>query len=592
MFWNTYYEGTHLAPRQYGSLPSLRSNVKHLTAIEEFPHLYGKKNDRLETLHPDTKYYRRKLEIRAYAPSDLRKPLGDYYTNTVAGQVEKRADGKFLKSDRFQDFDINDNPGPKYNVNDKYTDSGYNGYSGYVAMSRPKDDIPKHLAEIPGPGTYDTVKQPFHNVSTSNFSKRAGRDDIVDIKQKWLGETPAPHDYNVHKSEESLRVLKLGKFNKSNREARNIDKTPGSLRYRPYDFQENEHKIGGLISTGDCPTADDMFVRKSSQEPAPHDYGNVADKSRKRLIGGYLSRSNGNFMETNKEDIPGPNAYGLVEPLQKRVQGGEFLKVDKFVDIKDNFNTPGPSDYVVNREKFERRTLGAPFGKLTESAEDNYSNIDSFHNPAPNQYVLPSVKSTISAPMLHRLEKYEDIRNRLQSEEPLFYDTRNSHNYLEPKPSYKMGNPSFEVESEISKFPGPDRYRLNPYATGMMGGMTVRLGRASGGSGNSFAISYNAPAARIRSRIEPIIKDQGGGGPGVCRSDVAFGKRAHAFPKLPSYDKVIMKREKPISPGPGEYKIDWHTIDKKMKQFGKGIHKAKVAKARISRWKWRRKNLF
>ena len=213
MFWNTYYEGTHLAPRQYGSLPSLRSNVKHLTAIEEFPHLYGKKNDRLETLHPDTKYYRRKLEIRAYAPSDLRKPLGDYYTNTVAGQVEKRADGKFLKSDRFQDFDINDNPGPKYNVNDKYTDSGYNGYSGYVAMSRPKDDIPKHLAEIPGPGTYDTVKQPFHNVSTSNFSKRAGRDNIVDIKQKWLGETPAPHDYNVHKSEESLRVLKLGKFN-------------------------------------------------------------------------------------------------------------------------------------------------------------------------------------------------------------------------------------------------------------------------------------------------------------------------------------------------------------------------------------------
>ena len=107
MFWNTYYEGTHLAPRQYGSLPSLRSNVKHLTAIEEFPHLYGKKNDRLETLHPDTKYYRRKLEIRAYAPRDLRKPLGDYYTNTVAGRVEKRADGKFLKSDRFQDFDIN-----------------------------------------------------------------------------------------------------------------------------------------------------------------------------------------------------------------------------------------------------------------------------------------------------------------------------------------------------------------------------------------------------------------------------------------------------------------------------------------------------
>ena len=66
---------------------------------------------------------------------------------------------------------------------------------------------------------------------------------------------------------------------------------------------------------------------------------------------------------------------------------------------------------------------------------------------------------------------------------------------------------TFEVESEISKFPGPDRYRLNPYATGMMGGMAIRLGRASGGNGNSFAISYNAPAARIRSRIEPIIKE-------------------------------------------------------------------------------------
>ena len=122
--------------------------------------------------------------------------------------------------------------------------------------------------------------------------------------------------------------------------------------------------------------------------------------------------------------------------------------------------------------------------------------------------------------------------------------------------------------------------------------MAIRLGRSTGGSGNSFAVSYNAPAARIRSRIEPVIKDQGGGGPGVCRSDGAFGKRAHAFPKLPSYDKVIMKRETPVDPGPGEYKVDWHTIEKRLKQHGKGVHKAKVAKARLSRWKWRRKNLF
>ena len=53
-----------------------------------------------------------------------------------------------------------------------------------------------------------------------------------------------------------------------------------------------------------------------------------------------------------------------------------------------------------------------------------------------------------------------------------------------------------------------------------------------------------------------------------------------------------MKRESPVDPGPGEYKVDWHTIEKRLKQHGKGIHKAKVAKARLSRWKWRRKNLF
>ncbi len=589
MYWSDYYEGTMLAPRQYGSTPTLRSNIKHLTAVEEYPHLYGEKGDRLDTLHPDTKFYRRKLEIRAHAPANLGKKLGDYYRNTIEGQVKKRADGIFLKSERFQDNSINnDNPGPKYDVKDNFANSGFNRYSGYVAMARPKDGLPKHIMEIPGPGAYDTVKQPFHSVSTSNFSKRAGRDDIVDVKQKWLSETPAPHDYNVHNSEKSLRrSVKLAKFNKSTTNITRQNQNPGPSKYRPYNFEEKQNKLGGLINKGEVLTTDDMFVRKSSKEPAPHDYGNMADKSRKRLIGGFLPKSVGNSMETNKMDLPGPGAYGVVEPPQKRIQGGEFLKVAKFVDIKDNFNTPGPSAYNnVNSEIFQKKKLGAPFGKLTETSDKAYNRTDSFHNPAPNQYILPNVKSTISAPMLTRLENFEDIRNRLQSNEPLYYDTRKSHLYLESIPSCKMGNPSIEVESEISKFPGPDKYRLNPFATGTFGGMAIRLGS------KSYAIRYNAPAARIRSRIEPITKDQGGGGPGVCRSDVAFGNRAHAFPKLPSYDKIIMKRKKPVSPGPGEYKIDWHTIDNKLKQFGKGIDKAKVAKARLSRWKWRRKNLF
>ena len=116
----------------------------------------------------------------------------------------------------------------------------------------------------------------------------AGRDDIVNTKQKWLGETPAPHDYNVEQSKSALRSLKLGKFSKSARHKSKSIETPGPLKYRPYDFEQNEKKVGGLISKGDVPTSDDMFVRKSSQEPAPHDYGNIADKSRGKVIGGFL----------------------------------------------------------------------------------------------------------------------------------------------------------------------------------------------------------------------------------------------------------------------------------------------------------------
>ena len=44
-----------------------------------------------------------------------------------------------LKSQRFnEDSKLNQTPGPKYDVNDKYTNSGFNAYSGYVAMARPK----------------------------------------------------------------------------------------------------------------------------------------------------------------------------------------------------------------------------------------------------------------------------------------------------------------------------------------------------------------------------------------------------------------------------------------------------------------------
>ena len=83
---------------------------------------------------------------------------GDIRRGLISG---KKLDAKVIEICNFDFKYVN-------NVNDKYTDSGYNGYSGYVAMSRPKDDIPKHLAEIPGPGTYDTVKQPFHNGRIAN----------------------------------------------------------------------------------------------------------------------------------------------------------------------------------------------------------------------------------------------------------------------------------------------------------------------------------------------------------------------------------------------------------------------------------------
>ena len=92
------------------------------------------------------------------------------------------------KSQRFnEDSKLNQTPGPKYDVNDKYTNSGFNAYSGYVAMARPKSDSREYSKGLPGPGAYDTVKQPFHNVQSSNFRKMAGRDDIVNTKQNgWV----------------------------------------------------------------------------------------------------------------------------------------------------------------------------------------------------------------------------------------------------------------------------------------------------------------------------------------------------------------------------------------------------------------------
>jgi hypothetical protein len=575
-------KGTRLAPDFRGS-STLRSNVKHTYAVEEHGDFFGKLPGGREPLHPNARFHRRKLEIRAFAPMQKPDHVDYDHFKTLQGQVEGRKGGRFLLGERFssQSKLTNGTPGPKYNIVEQR-----GGYSGYVAMSRPRD-----LAQndsVPGPGQYD-VSSKQTTWTSGEFGKGLGRDDDPSLKNKWAAETPGPADYSARPQ----RVFKSGKFEKSDRggnerELRNSASLPGPLHYYGYEkFEEHDNIKGGIITKGFVPTSHDLKVINAAKEPAPHDYGRASMPE--CTPGGFIPKDQQSDWDrklAHSASEPGPLDYQpFSDKTNETFRGGAFDKSDRMkADEAEVHITPGPSDYKV--QEIRPGPHGAPFGKYSEQRNVDPLAKNAAEIPGPQDYTLPSTTSSIKAPMLSRAADYDEIRRWNDRNQPLYYDTRSSHKYLEPKNSYKMSAPStWEPTPFVT--PAPDRYKPTATTVGSFGAMRIGVGNGS------FAVHFNAPAARIRSRLEPPSTDQGGGGPGVCRSDGAFGKRAHAFPPLPSPDKIIMKGSPPQSPGPTSYDVNWHSIETKLKQLmwkESAQKKAKISKARVNTWKWRQKN--
>ena len=89
MYWNEGIRGSKLAPEFRGS-STLRSNVKHTFAVEEHGDFFKKQIGVREPLHPDARFHRRKLEIRAYAPMQKSEHPDFDHFQTIQGQVERQ----------------------------------------------------------------------------------------------------------------------------------------------------------------------------------------------------------------------------------------------------------------------------------------------------------------------------------------------------------------------------------------------------------------------------------------------------------------------------------------------------------------------
>jgi hypothetical protein len=585
MYWNHYSKGTPLNPTGCGEV-TLRTNVKHTYAIEEHGDFFsqGRGEERVP-LHPDARYHRRKLEVRASAARLKPDHVDSDHFQTVQGAVEKQLIGPFLKGPRFAGTTAkSQTPGPsEYEV--KHIKGTYGGYSGYVAMGRPSDPTSESITStVPGPGHYDVSSKQTKWVY-GEFGKGPGRQDS--IESKLAADLPGPGSY----SSELKRTFLLGTFEKGQRDEKGrASDVPGPMDYRPYDFEEKQNKKAGHISKGFVPTIDDLRIRKAALEPAPHDYGR-ADMPI-RTIGGFIpkdAKSGVNRSLQRSASEPGPSDYNQPKMFGV-VKGGHFYKTQRLEeDGSKTSETPGPSRYNVQDITLHKKGVG--FAALHEvRGRDPMSRVKS-EIPGPATYTLPEVRSEIKAPFLSRAVDYAEIKLRNEADQPLYYDTRPGRAYLESIKGTKMGGPPSMHDSQSFVTPAPDRYNPHPFSISSFGAMRIGVGNGS------FAVHFSAPAARVRHKIELPVHDQGGGGPGVCRMDGAFGNRAHAFPKLPSPDKVIMRESKqpPPTAGPGAYDVDWHTMETKWKQLqwkDKGIKKAKIAKARVSLWKWRAKNLF
>ena len=139
MYWNHYTKGTTLNPTCRGEA-TLRTNVKHTYAVEEHGDFFsqGRGEERVP-LHPDARYHRRKLEVRASAAILKPDHVDSDHFKTARG-------GPFLKGPRFTGTTAkSQTPGPsEYEVKD--IKGTYGGYSGYVAMGRPSDPTSESTA--------------------------------------------------------------------------------------------------------------------------------------------------------------------------------------------------------------------------------------------------------------------------------------------------------------------------------------------------------------------------------------------------------------------------------------------------------------
>jgi hypothetical protein len=117
---------------------------------------------------------------------------------------------------------------------------------------------------------------------------------------------------------------------------------------------------------------------------------------------------------------------------------------------------------------------------------------------------------------------------------------------------------------------------------------------------------YSTPAASLGARVHPPLPSDAAAadtqGPGVCRTDPSFGAQVSSLqrsePQISFAAPVnrgarlqsVQDVEHGVSPGPGTYNVDWHSLEKEARRHRSENTRARARSARLSRWKWRHQN--
>ena len=528
-------------------------------------------------------------------------------------------------------------PAPSYYRTDVSTLSKIGG-----TINRGKDV--KITNTTPGPGRYFPLNR-AKSVPGFVFNDRGKTDVDIMISNKTYHNNNdemvlPPTDGYLKKD-----IVGCGKFNQGKRAnlfSKHAKDFPAPHAYQNYVF-DNRQMSHGVISEARTKSELDWALRRAMKIPGPGHYGDLKPFGTDIPGNGKINDAKPkNYLEQavyDNKDVPGPAAYNINDNPTNRMKGGKLSSAMPKSDVEWKIyfasKTPAPHDYNIPFNA-GKNFKGGKFS--LEKRQQNRWKRDAAQEPGPSDYQNVGFKNDSSSAIIvtSNAPSHLEIAMARASQTPApgdYLNTNNSFgNDIEGGQISKAKVPSVlarqirlasEIpgvgEYDVSKCEGnrlkgfdfgkvedrwPDKNRFHHYQPTPGPGEYIKLHQSSS-MGYQRESRYPTSSSSIVLRKHEILDSRSkyNTGPGKyeyvdsfgiqfesskkTNPIVAFGKGEGHQHREPPEDMVI----------PHATKYDsMKALDKLLKQTvvtgEKANYKARLRKARINRWKWRRKHNF